>query len=162
MWPTNEINPFIYWVYTLLVLILFEIPIAILPFANLFIKEDVGVLEIANGIFLNLQVFVVPFKMAFLLIHHKNLRKAFEVVCNGSFSSYIQPEHYFIVQDGAKSTNKAFNYISLCLVTGILMTSSPLLNIKEKPWLVEMWLPIDIKASWLNYITVYVYTLIGK
>lgn len=162
MWPTNTINPVIYWTYTSFWFICFEIPIATLPFANLFVKEDVGVLEIASGIFYNLQVQIVPFKMVFLLIQHTKLRKAVDVLCSKAFSSYAQPEHADIIQEGAITTKKTFNYIRLCLFTVALITSSPLIHLSEKPWLVEMWIPIDIKANWFNYFVVYFYTIIGK
>lgn len=162
MWPTNTINPVIYWVYTAFWFICFEIPIATLPFANLFVKEDIGVLEIASGIFYNLQVQIVPFKMVFLLFQHRKLKKAVDVLCSKAFSSYVQPEHADIIQEGVITTKKTFNYIRLCLFTVALITSSPLINLREKPWLVEMWIPIDIKANCFNYFVVYLYTIIGK
>lgn len=162
MWPSDVVNPVIYWAYTSFVLVVFEIPIAILPYVNLFFKNDVGVLEVAKSIFLNLQVSIVPFKVVLFLTYHKKMRKIVEIFCSKSFSSYIQLEHKYIIQEGDSSTRRVFNYISLCLITGVLMTSSPLINLRDKPWLVEMWIPIDIKANWLNYFGVYLYTLIGK
>lgn len=161
MWPTNGLNPILYWTFTFFLIIFLQIPIATLPLVDLFAKENVGVLKVASCIFLNLQISIVPFKTIFVLIFHKNLREAVEILYSKSFNSYGQ-EHEHIIQEDVISMKKNFNYIRLCLGTGILISSSALVKLKERRLFIEMWVPFDPKANLFNYFTVYFFSVIGK
>lgn len=157
VWPTNAANPIFYWMYALFVFIFFEILLATLPLANLFVKKDVGILEIASCIFLNLQILIVPFKSVIFLKYHKNLRKATEAVCCSN-----EDDQKHINEEGALSMKSTFQYFYLCFATLLLMALSPLINLKEKPLLIEMWLPFDHTVNWFNYFSIYLYSTVGK
>lgn len=161
MWPTDTVTPALYWIYTSFMLTFFQIPMAVLPIATLFMEEDVGVLRIANCIFLNLQVSIVPFKTVFLLIFHKNLRKAVEILSCDIFNSYTD-DHKRIIQEGVKSIRRNFNYVPLCFITVILMSLSSLTSLEEKELFVEMWFPFNPKANLFNYFCVYIFSVAGK
>lgn len=161
MWPAATVNPFLYWAYTFFWFIFLQIPVATLPLVNLFVKENVGVLKIASCVFLNLQVLIVPFKTVFLLIFHKNLRKATEILDSPAFNSYTK-EHEHIIEEDTASLRKNFNYIRLCIITAIMISSSPLANLKEKRLFIDMWVPFDIHANLANYFSVYLFSVVGK
>lgn len=161
MWPTNALNPILYWTFTLFLIIFLQIPIATLPLLNLFIKENVDVLKIASCIFLNLQISIVPLKTILVLIYHKNLKEAIKMLNSKSFNSYGQ-QHEHIIQEDAVSMEKNINYIRLCLGTAILISSSALVKLKERRLFIEMWVPFDPKANLFSYFTVYLFSVIGK
>lgn len=78
-----------------------------------------------------------------------------------AFNLYSQ-EHEHILQEDRLSMKKNFNYIRLCVGTGILISSSALVKLKEKKLFIEMWVPFDPQASLVNYFCVYLFSVVGK
>lgn len=158
MWPTYTT---LYWLYTILMFVFLQIPIAVLPIATLFMEDDVGVLRIASCIFLNLQVSIVPFKTVLLLIFNKNLLKAVDILNCDAFNSYRETQQNF-VKDNTTMIRKIFNYIPLCFITVVLMSLSSLTSIQERELFVEMWFPLNPKTSLFNYFIVYLFSVLGE
>lgn len=159
MWPENTI---FYWLYTGFMFIFFQIPMATLPVATLFMEENVGVVRVASCIFLNLQVAIVPFKTVLLLVFHKKLRNAIEILDCDAFNSYTDKQIIFLNENTAL-LRKIFNYVPLCFITVILLSLSSLTSMKkEKELFVEMWFPFDPKANLFNYFSVYIFSVFGK
>lgn len=161
MWPTETVHPILYWSYTSFLFIFFQIPMAALPIVSLFVEENVDVLRVASCIFLNLQVSIVPFKTVLLLVFHKNLRKAVDILDCNSFNSYTQA-HERIVREDAAAINRNFNYVPLCFITVILMSLSSLTSIEDRELFVEMWFPFNPKTNLFYYFSVYVFSIVGK
>lgn len=161
MWPTNTINSILYWVYTLCMFLIFQIPMATFPVASLFMEENVGVLRIVSCIFLNLQVSIVPLKTVLLLTHHKYLLKAVQILDCESFNSYTKEQKHIIEEDAA-SVGRIFNYVPLCFITVIVMSLSSLTSLEQRELFVEMWFPYNPKANLLNYFSVYLFSVFGK
>lgn len=161
MWPENTTGTAAYWTYTLFMLVFFQIPMAAFPIVNLFLDENVDILRVASCIFLNLQVSIVPFKTVFLLVFHNRLRSAAEILGSKTFNSYTN-EQQAIIQEEVAAVKRNFNYVPLCFVTAILLSAPPLANLEERQLLMDMWFPFNPRENLFNYISVYLFTFIGK
>lgn len=162
MWPTNTANPILYWIYTLCMFLIFQIPMATFPVASLFMEENVGILRIASCIFLNLQVSIVPFKTIILLTHHKQLLKAVQILECESFNSYTEEQKHVIIRKDGASLKRITKYVPLCFITVIIMSLSSLTSLEQRELFVEMWFPFNPKANLLNYFSVYLFSVFGK
>lgn len=77
------------------------------------------------------------------------------------FNRYTQ-DYLNILQAGTNAIRKTEHYITLCVITVILMAASPLAHWNEKWFFIDMWLPFDPRSSWFYYSFVHFYYCIGK
>lgn len=154
-------NSKLWWIYTLVILLIFLIPMISLHMTKLVLDEEVTIVKVANCIFLNAETGIVPSIFLLLIYSHKNLKIALEILESKVFNSYTLI-HLNILQQGANAIRKNEHYITLCVLTVFLMLLSPIAHWKEKWLLVDIWIPFDPKNYPFYYVLVHIYTCIGK
>lgn len=158
--PFSNINQRLYYLYSLFIVIIFNIPISLFPYVDLIVKQERDVAEIAKRAFISSEALILAAKMWLLLANHKSV---VDVIHHHDMQmnkkTLLASEHVSKMLKAASFYGKFYLIFVQVAVAGIAF--KPLMQLPEKLLAFEMWFPYDYSESNFMYGCTLVYMYVG-
>lgn len=158
--PFNNINKRLYYLYSSFIVIVFVMPVAILPYVDIILKQESDVAQIAKRSFISSEALILAVKMWLLLVKHESVVEIINyhdmrinkkiMSISGDMLKMLKTSSFY---------GKAYLIFVQVAVVGIAFR--PLLQGPEKLLAFEMWFPYNYQENNFVYLCTLLYMYLG-